>query len=126
MKKRLLINWAFYRPVGHLLEALQHARGYYAANRDVVEISLLVNAASPSTLVKACPWITGVYPIDFAEVQSQHERAASLQTVPSTCDYIVTDPRIAILDPTIGGRGAEALIATQAVVQQYLRAADWS
>ena len=126
MKKRLLINWAFYKPVGHLLEALQHARGYYAANRDAVDVYLLINAASPSTLVKACPWITGVYPIDFAEVQSQHERAASLQAVPPTWDYIVTDPRIAIQDPTIGGRGAEAMIATQAVVRQYLRAADWS
>jgi hypothetical protein len=126
MKKGLLINWAFYRPVGHLLEALQHARGYYAANHDVVDISLLVNAASPSTLVKACPWITGVYPIDFAEIESRSQQAPSLQAVPPTWDYIVNDPRIAIQDPTIGGRGAEALITTQAVVQEYLRAAYWS
>src|SRR5207247_9989537 len=55
-----------------------------------------------------------------------HERHSSYHSVPSTVDYMVTDPRIAILDSTIGGRGAEALIATQAIVREYLRAADWS
>src|SRR6266513_4546800 len=62
MKKRLLINWAFFKPVGHLFEALQHARGYYAANHDIVDVYLLINAAPPTSLVEACRWVTGVYP----------------------------------------------------------------
>ena len=126
MKKRLLINWAFFKPVGHLFEASQHARGYYAANHDTVDVYLLVNAAAPTSLVEACRWVTGVYPIDFAEVQSRGEEASSLQAVPAIWDYIITDPRIDTHPPTTGGPGAEAMIATQAIVRQYVRAANWS
>ncbi len=66
MKKRLLINWAFLSPWATSFEALQHARGYYAANHDTVDVYLLINAAAPTSLVEACRWVTGVYPIDFA------------------------------------------------------------
>ena len=32
MTKRLLINWVYYLPAGHVVEAIQHAHGYHAAN----------------------------------------------------------------------------------------------
>jgi RsiW-degrading membrane proteinase PrsW (M82 family) len=54
MTTQLLLNWAYYEPAGHVLEALQHAYGYHVANPDV-EISLLLNAASVVQLTRGCP-----------------------------------------------------------------------
>jgi hypothetical protein len=126
MKKRLLINWAYFRPVGHLFEALQHAYGYYAANHDVVDIWLLLNATSPTALLKGCSWIAGIFPIDLADVEARGEQASSLQAVPPAWDYIVADPRINMQSPDRGGRTAKALIAAQAIIGQHIRAKDWS
>lgn len=125
MKQKLLINWAYYNPVGHLFEALQHARGYYAANHHAVDVYLLVNAASPTALVEACPWIAGVYSIDFADVVAHGEQAASLRAIPQEWEYIITDPRVRA-EALRPGWDEDDLIATQAVVQSYLRATEWS
>ena len=92
-KKRLLINWAYYDPAGHVVEALQHAYGYHVANPDVA-ISLLLNATSLIQITEACPWLDEVYPVSLAEVAAHGEDAPSLRTVPQIWDYVIHDPRV--------------------------------
>ncbi|HEY6111040.1 MAG TPA: hypothetical protein VIV62_00860 [Chthoniobacterales bacterium] len=125
MKKRLLVNWAFYRPVGHLLEALQHAYGYYSANCDKVDVFVAVNAASPITLVEACPWVSGVYPIDVAEVIADGEAASSIRAMGTDWDYVITDSRLR-LELLRPHKDASQLIALQSALQGYLKGSVWT
>jgi hypothetical protein len=111
MAKQLLLNWAFYDPAGHVLEAIQHAHGYYAAN-PTIEISLLLNAASATQLTQGCPWLTHVYPVSLAELVDQGEQAPSLRAVPQTWDYVVHDPRV-LPGAMIPGWDEEELMAAQ-------------
>ena len=62
--KKLLLNFVYYRPVGHAVEALKYAKGYYDANKDDIEIHLLLNADTPVELVDACYWIKKTYSIE--------------------------------------------------------------
>jgi hypothetical protein len=125
VKRRLLINWAFYRPVGHVLEALQHAYGYYSASRDKIDIYLALNAASPVTLAEACPWVSGVHPVDIKEIMAQGEAAASVQAMPSNWDYVITDSRLR-LELLRPHKDATELITVQSVLQGYLRGSVWT
>lgn len=95
--KKLLINFVYYPPVGHLLEAIKHARGYYDANNDL-EISLLVNSETPIELAQACYWIKNVYPISVNEVLTV-ENAPCIQSVPKEWDYVLIDPRVKDPEP---------------------------
>lgn len=42
--KQILLNFVYYRPVGHAVEALKYAKGYFDASNGDVEIQLLFNA----------------------------------------------------------------------------------
>ncbi len=92
MKKKLLLNWLYYRPVGHVVEALKLAKGYDAANKNI-DIYLLLNAASPIELASACNWIKKTYPVSLDEIWKQGKKAKSVQQIPKTWDYIITDDR---------------------------------
>ena len=124
MTKRLLINWAYYDPAGHVVEALQHAHGYHGANPEV-EISLLLNAASAVDITRGCPWLATVYPVSLAEVVAQGAAARSLRAVPQVWDYVVHDPRV-LPGAMVPGWDEEELMAAQPVIQDYLRATTWS
>ena len=50
MEQTLLLNWVYYYPVGHAVEALKVAKGYHSANRKV-KVSVLLNAETPVVLV---------------------------------------------------------------------------
>ncbi len=52
MTKTLLVNWVYYRPVGHVVEALKLAKGYKLANRDL-EVHMMLNADAPVELAGA-------------------------------------------------------------------------
>ena len=69
MTKRLLINWVYYPPAGHVVEAIQHAHGYHAANPDLA-ISLLLSADARKALglAEGCPWLADVYTVSLAEL----------------------------------------------------------
>jgi hypothetical protein len=123
--KMLLINWVFYLPAGHVAEALQHTYGYYLANKDHVEISLVLNAQSPTDLARACPWIARVYEVSLAEVVEHKEQAPCLQSIPRVWDYVITDPRVKP-ERMVAGWDEEDLIATQAVLQPFFQARLWS
>jgi hypothetical protein len=124
MHKQLLINWAYYDPVGHVLEALQHAHGYHRANPDV-EISLLLNAATASRITEGCPWLTQVYTVSLAEIAAYGEEAPSLRSLPQTWDYVVHDPRV-LPGALAPGWDEEELMVAQTVILRYLRATEWS
>lgn len=92
--RTLLLNWVYYYPVGHAVEAFKTAKGLANANDDV-EIHLLLNSHTPVELADACEWITRAYPIDLDEFsESNAEDAACLRDIPSTWDFIVTDHRV--------------------------------
>src|SRR5712692_7215565 len=126
MTKRLLINWVYYLPAGHVVEAIQHAHGYHAANPEVT-ISLLLNADAGAALRLAdgCPWLADVYAVSLAELGAQGQEAPSLRAVPQTWDYIIHDPRV-LPGKMVPGWDEEELMTAQPVIQAYLQATVWS
>ncbi|MBI2054862.1 MAG: hypothetical protein HYT39_02055 [Candidatus Sungbacteria bacterium] len=93
MKKKLLLNWLYYRPVGHVVEALKASKGYADANRNI-EVHLVLNADSPIELVDACYWIKKTYHISLQDVWKNGAKSKSLKKVPKNWDYIIHDERI--------------------------------
>ena len=92
--RTLLLNWVYYHPVGHAVEAFKTARGLSNANENM-EIHLLLNSRTPVELAGACDWITRAYPIDVDEFcEAEDEDAACLRHLPSTWDFVVTDHRV--------------------------------
>ena len=92
--RTLLLNWVYYYPVGHAVEAFKTAKGLSNANENL-EIHLLLNSRTPVELAAACDWITRAYPIDVGEfAEAENEDAACLRDLPRTWDYVVTDHRV--------------------------------
>ena len=60
--KKLLIAWLYHPAVGHLVEALQVAANYYAANPNL-EIHVLVNSKTPYIIGNYCDFIFKVHPV---------------------------------------------------------------
>src|SRR5262249_15911154 len=122
----LLINWVYYDPAGHVVEAIQHAHGYHVANPDLA-ISLLLNARAGNVLelARGCPWLGDVDAVSLGELVAQGQEAPSLRAVPQTWDFVIHDPRV-LPGKMVPGWDEEALMAAQPVIQAYLRATDWS
>lgn len=112
--KKLLINYVYYSPVGHLLEAIKHAKGYYEANKDL-QISLLVNSETPIELAKACDWIDSVYSISTKEVLFKGKEAESIKVIPKDWDYVLVDHRV---DGLTTESGDDWLGTVQSVLQE--------
>lgn len=90
--KKLLINFVYCRPVGHVVEALKFAKGFYDANKNI-KIHLILNKKSPTELVKACDWIKKVYAVDTQDVLKKKEKSDFLKKIPKNWDYIFADFR---------------------------------
>ncbi|MFA4907349.1 MAG: hypothetical protein WC602_03700, partial [archaeon] len=73
-KRKLLINFVYCRPVGHAVEALKCAKGYFEANKNL-EVSLLLNSKTPVELASACNWIRKAYSVDVREVSEKGKNA---------------------------------------------------
>lgn len=116
-KKRLLLNWVYYRPVGHVVEALKLAKGYALANKNI-DVYLAMNAASPVELAGECAWIKKTYPVSLTEVWKKGKEAPSIQKLPKTWDYIITDSRVQHLKK---GWDEDDLMKTQKVLTGVLR-----
>jgi hypothetical protein len=86
MKKKLLLNYVYWPPVGHVLEAAKYAKGFYDANNNL-EISVLLNKDSPNEMIKLCPWIKKTYSIDLSD------SSKGLAKIPKKWDYVVIDKR---------------------------------
>ncbi|MFH0969457.1 MAG: hypothetical protein V1804_03040 [Patescibacteria group bacterium] len=115
-KKKLLINFVYYRPVGHVVEALKYAKGYYEANNNKLDIYLLLNADSPIELAEACYWIKKTYPISLSDMMKRKEKSVLLKNVPKIWDYIISDHRV---NEFKAGWDENDLIETQKILQNY-------
>lgn len=91
--KTMLVNWVYYRPVGHALEGLKVANGYFQANSEL-EVSILLNSEMPAELGDLCPWIKKVYPADVTELALKGPEAGCLKQIPVEWDYVVSDDRL--------------------------------
>ena len=116
MNKKLLLNWLYYHPVGHVIEPLKLAKGYRSANKNL-EVFLIINADSPKELPEACPWIKKTYTVSLDEVGRRG--AGALQKIPKKWDYIITDNRARNL---VSGIDNENLIKAHDLLQQSLSA----
>jgi len=114
MNKKLLINFVYYRPVGHLVEALKYAKGYYEANKNL-DVYLLLNSDQPLEIVEACSWVKRIYPIKIAKGFDREQ----LKSIPKTWDYIISDVRVQDMKR---GWDEDDLINSQAVIQNYFKA----
>lgn len=119
MKKKLLINFVYYRPVGHVVEALKCAKGFYETNKSKVDIYLLLNADSPMELASTSYWIKKVYPISLQDVWKNGEKAKTLKEIPKIWDYIVSYSPSEDFKP---GYDEKDLIKAQKILQSILKA----
>ena len=90
--RALLLNWVYYPPVGHAVEAFKIAKGF-AVRDPSLKIHVLLNSRTTVELAAACEWIVKAWPIDLAEVSRTGDSAACLIDIPRTWDYIVNDHR---------------------------------
>lgn len=120
MTKSLLVNWVYYRPVGHALEGLKVARDYYEADKDL-KISVLLNSEMPYEIGSLCPWIEKVYIADVKELAEYGLRAKCLEEIPSQWDYVVSDDR---LMHSLDSYSEELKSANQTIIK-YLQASKW-
>lgn len=88
----ILLNWVYYHPVGHAVEAFKTAKGLLNANPDA-EVHLLLNSRTPVELAQACDWIHRAYPIDLEQCVLDGENALCLRGLPTEWDFIVHDHR---------------------------------
>lgn len=121
--KTLLINYIYYNPVGHLVEALKFSRGLYEANPDL-EIHVALNRYSPTELTAACPWIAKTYPIDIYEFLEKGSDAVSLKGIPRSWDYVMTNSlvRSDIAKAAKLGRDEEAMGNYLGIVENLFEA----
>ncbi|NAZ83620.1 hypothetical protein GTR02_17550 [Kineococcus sp. R8] len=88
----VLVDFFYAQPVGHAVEALHHAYAVHAADR-TREVSVLLNAATPTELGDCCPWLTAVHPVRAPFLAPAPQAAASLASVPRQWDWVLDDPR---------------------------------
>jgi hypothetical protein len=91
-KRKFLLNFVYYRPVGHVVEALKYARGFYVSNKNT-DISILLNKSSPYEIAESCTWIKKVYPVDLESIEREGDTSRSFLRVPKKWDYVVSDYR---------------------------------
>lgn len=87
-----LVNFVYCQPVGHAIEALHYANGYHVAD-PARRISVALNAATPTELADLCPFIERTYPIPVELFSAEVDHSATLATLPSTWDDVVSDVR---------------------------------
>src|SRR5512144_2916891 len=91
-RKRLLINWVYYQPIGHAIEAYRHGQAFRNSNPDL-EIAIALNARSAVELGQCLPAIDTVYPVHLEELEQPSGGSRSLNVIPKHWDFLVTDPR---------------------------------
>jgi hypothetical protein len=109
----LLVNWLYYHPVGHAVEALRIAVAFKAANPDLY-IAVLLNAQTATELVSCTTEIDALYTIDLGRPDAPVE-SPSIAHIPRDWDYVF-DGRAG--QPS----GWPALDACQTELRSWLRA----
>jgi hypothetical protein len=62
MTERLLVDFFYAQQLGHAIEALQYCVGHAAAVPGR-EVSVVLNAATPTELATWCPAVSRVFPV---------------------------------------------------------------
>jgi hypothetical protein len=88
---RLLVNFVYCPPVGHVIEALHYCHGYYRANPQVT-IAVALNARSPIELAGLCPFIEATYPVSL-DVFDPQAPIGGLEAIPPGWDWVADDAR---------------------------------
>jgi hypothetical protein len=120
MTRKLLLNWIYYRPVGHAMEAMAAAADYAAANPDLA-VHLLLNDQTPVELADYCPWVRRAYAIDIEQVAAVGQAAACLKDLPRAWDYIVSCERLLHNHPSY----SQVLLRCHAVIDALTSARIW-
>jgi len=93
MKKTLLVNFNYFAPVGHCVEALRYTLGYHKANPSF-EISLILNKHTPYFLADLCPWIKKTYTVDLPwDLPANKVNKKLFDHIPKEWDYLASDAR---------------------------------
>src|SRR5918992_6175513 len=89
----LLVNFWYAHPVGHAIEALRYCLGYHRADPSL-QISLLLNGATPAELADLCPFVRRTYLVRFTGFLDEvSDPESALRPVPRDWDYVVDDHR---------------------------------
>lgn len=88
----ILLDFFYAHPVGHAIEALHHALALHRAD-PTRELSVLLNAATPTELAGCCPFVAATYPVRASFVEPAVDVDRSLDHVPRNWDRILDDPR---------------------------------
>lgn len=91
MKKTLLVNYVYWQPVGHAIEALRYSLGYHLANPDA-EVSVVLNKHTAVALASLCSWIKNTYTVDIPDEEIKVTSELYSQ-IPRVWDYVVSDHR---------------------------------
>ncbi|RFU21491.1 hypothetical protein [Geodermatophilus marinus] len=89
---RLLVDFFYAQQLGHAVEALQYCVGHAAAVPGR-EVSLLLNAATPTELATWCAAVRAVHPVRQPFLEPAPGAAAALAGVPRDWDWVVDDAR---------------------------------
>ena len=92
MTDRLLVDFFYAQQLGHAVEALQYCVGHVAAVPGR-EVSVLLNAATPTELAAWCPAVSAVFPVDGPFLEADPAAAQRLAAVPRDWDWVVDDTR---------------------------------
>src|SRR5579862_5429473 len=84
----LFVNYVYFAPIGHVIEALHYCHGYHVANPDL-RIALALNANSPLELVGLCPYVDTLYPVTLDPADAAADPADELARVPRAWDHVV-------------------------------------
>ncbi len=79
IKERMLLNFVYCRPVGHVVEGMRYAYGVYKANKNL-EISIALNDKSATELAGSVDWIKNVYLVETDEILKYGMNAPCLMT----------------------------------------------
>lgn len=90
-QKKLLIVWVYYPAVGHLVEAIEVAANYFAANPNI-EIHLLLNDKTPYVIGEYCDFIHKTHSIAVNSTELDSEKIQELTTI--SFDYVVFPKRL--------------------------------
>ena len=90
---RLLIDFYFAHPVGHVIEALRYALGYHRAD-PALGIGLVLNGRSPTELASLVPYVEACYPVgDSLDFLRGGDARRAIAHVPREWDWVVDDAR---------------------------------
>ena len=90
-RRRLLVNFVYCPPVGHVIEALHYCHGYHRASPEVT-VAVVLNARSPLELAGLCPFIEASYPVSL-DVFDPQTPIGGLEAIPPGWDWVVDDAR---------------------------------